>query len=125
MKILIIIVHIILVAEQHLDDVAIGCIRGFHLVEIGEAAQAAGDVAGRQRVPFKHCHDAYHIEHRGVRSRRLRLDSHQIELLRTQTERIRRERFISPGPGPKFRRYRQPIDIALGDHQKADGVNGS
>ena len=61
---------------------------------VGEAAQTAGDVAGGQRVAFKHRHDADHIEQRAVFSGGLRLDAHQVELLRAQAERFGRQRLI-------------------------------
>ena len=61
LKVLIIIVQIIFVAEQDFDHVAVAGLVLFHLVDIGEASEAAGDVTRGQRIAFVSCDDSDHV----------------------------------------------------------------
>ena len=65
LEVLVVVVLVVLRAEQDLDDLGVGRrrvgsrrLRRFHRGDVGEAAEAARDVAGGQRLALEHGDDA-------------------------------------------------------------------
>ena len=60
LEVLVVVVQVVLAAEQHLDELGVAaCLsRCFHRGDVVEAAEAARDVARRQRLAFERGDDA-------------------------------------------------------------------
>ncbi len=77
LEILVIVVEMVLVAEQALDHFGIAGFFGFHFGDVDETSEAAGDVPRRQRIAFVSGDDADGVEAETIlRDARLRLDAH-------------------------------------------------
>ena len=69
LEVLVVVVLLVLVAEQHLDDARVGLRRArarsdgrfLHRGDVVVAAEPARDVARRQRLAFEHGDDADHV----------------------------------------------------------------
>jgi len=80
--VLIIVVQVILAAEQRFDNLRVGSSSTglFQFFHVGVAAQPAGQIAGRQRIAFVGGHDSDVILRGAVLAARLRLNAHEFQL---------------------------------------------
>ena len=83
LEVLVVVVQVVLGAEQHLDDRAVLCVGlRLHARDVVEPAEPARDVARRQRRTFERGDDADHV------LRPARRDHNDAELLGAQAERL-------------------------------------
>ena len=62
--VLIVVVPLVLIADQHVGDLRVAAAGGFHLAHVVEAAHPARDVAGWQRLSLQRLDDADDIDDR-------------------------------------------------------------
>ena len=88
LEVLIVVVQVVLAAEQRFDDLRVcgSAARSFKFFDVDVATQSASNVAGRQRVTLVRGNDADHVDRGAVLSARLRLDTHQFQLIGLQPE---------------------------------------
>ena len=129
LEILIRLVLVVLAAQDGLDEQGIGRGRGpscgrrrFEVLNILEAAQAAGDVACGQRVALERGDHAHHVHHVAT-FRGARLNARHIERQFAQAEGDGSEP-VSLHAAAKLLRHRHAVNLKLGDHQESDGMNG-
>ena len=119
LEVLVVVVQRVLAAEQHLDDLGVDrALRLLHRSDVVEAAEAARDVAERQRLTFERGDDADDV----LRSDRR--DHHDLELLGREPERLGR----STPPEPRdvrdeVGRHGQAVDLARSDDHERDRVD--
>jgi len=86
LKILIIVVQIVFVSQQDFDYVAVSGFVLFHLVYIGKAAEAAGNIAGGKWVAFGGGNDADHVRKSAVLTAGAWFDTQELELVGLEAE---------------------------------------
>ena len=97
-----------------------GC--GFEVLDILETAQSAGNVAGGKRIAVERGHHAHHVHHMAA-LRSARLNPRHIQRRVAQAEGGVDEP-VSLHAAAKFLRYRDSIDLGLGNNQECHGMNG-
>ena len=114
LEVLIVVVQLVLLAEQGLDQLRVGD-AGLRLqrLDVAEAPDAAGDVGGPKRLALERGHDPDQVLHA------VRRDHLDAQLIWLQPERLRRQR-----PAREDLQIDRPaVRLARGDHEERDRVD--
>src|SRR6266851_558038 len=115
LKVLVIVVQMVLAAENRFDEFGVARLRLFEVGDVLEFAQARGDLARGQRVAFEGRHDADYIDDRLAVVAAPRCDPQDAELLRAQPEMAFGALHIL--------RYWHAVAPLLGNHQERHRMN--
>jgi len=123
LKILIVVVELIFAAEKRFDDFLVGGAALLHFSHVGEAAEAAGDVAGRKRIALVGGDDTDDVNARAFLTLRLRLDAKELELVGGEAKRGGRKDAVAVDFFADFRGDGEAINLAARNDEKRDRVD--